>query len=354
MPPSRLPARYQPESSFSGGGMSDTVVCIDGHLERRVVIKALAPAVDAGRILDELAALQEIRSKHVVQIYDVIRDAGGGVEAIVEEHIPGSDVSVIQTPIKADEFISLIYPIAEGIADIHDHNRVHRDIKPTNMKYDAEGILKIFDFGLSRIDGVDAQTLKVIGTRGYMAPELFTPATGGKVLFTKAIDTFAFGSTALMVATGNLPADLRRMPPHLPGRGVDFANLGFSLPNDVETVLGTCFAVNPVNRPTMRSVSDLLAMHLLKDRHRALIVLYATAHELHAGNRVADISSGADGLRVTYDAFVFRLSNIRGNVAINNQPVTAGYEIRGSCVIVLGIGRRITSVTVDVAHPEVS
>src|SRR5215204_3932851 len=225
MSQSRLPRRYQPESSFSGGGMSNTIVCLDTHLQRRVVIKALAPGVDTGRILDELAALQEIRSKHVVQIYDVIRGAAGEVEAIVEEYLPGSDLSAILPPTASDEFIRLIYPIAEGIADIHDHNRVHRDIKPTNMKYDGENILKIFDFGLSRIDGVDAHTLNVIGTRGYMAPELFMQATGGKVLFTKAIDTFAFGSTALMITTGNLPPELMLLPPRLPGTGIDFANL---------------------------------------------------------------------------------------------------------------------------------
>ena len=57
---SRLPARYRPEFSFANGGMSDTVVCLDTHLERRVVIKKLALGVDTGRILDELAALQGI------------------------------------------------------------------------------------------------------------------------------------------------------------------------------------------------------------------------------------------------------------------------------------------------------
>jgi hypothetical protein len=58
-------------------------------------------------------------------------------------------------------------------------------------------------------------------------------------------------------------------------------------------------------------------------------------------------------LRVRYDGFGFRVSNILGDVAINNQQISDGHEIKGSCVIVLGVGRHITSVTVDVAHPEV-
>jgi serine/threonine-protein kinase len=53
--------------------------------------------------------------------------------------------------------------------------------------------LKIFDFGLSRIDGIDAETLNVIGTRGYMAPELFDIGADGKVHFTTAIDILHLG-----------------------------------------------------------------------------------------------------------------------------------------------------------------
>jgi len=221
------------------------------------------------------------------------------------------------------------------------------------MKYDIEHFLNIFDFGLSRIDGIDAETLNVIGTRGYMAPELFDIGADGKAHFTTAIDIFAFGSTALKIATGNLPADLLQLPPRLPCVDIDFTNLGYPLPDDLATGLQQCFEVSPSDRPKMRVVADLLARHLLRDLHRALIILHGTPYELHAGRRAADISLGPDSLRITYDGFVFRISNIRGNVSINNQAVNDGFEIIGSCVIVLGVGHRITSVTVDVAHPEV-
>src|SRR5580700_6672658 len=105
--------------------MSDTIVCTDTHLEREVVVKTLKPGADAKRILDELSALEAIRSKHVVQIYDVIRDAKGNVVAIIEEYLPGKDLTEISIPKNSAEFLRLAYPIAEGIADIHAHKRVH-------------------------------------------------------------------------------------------------------------------------------------------------------------------------------------------------------------------------------------
>ena len=89
-----LPPRYKPEQSVTGGGMSDAILCVDQHLERRVLIKSLKAGINQKRLLDELAALQAIRSKHVVQIYDVIRDKKGRMTAIVEEYLSGTDLSV--------------------------------------------------------------------------------------------------------------------------------------------------------------------------------------------------------------------------------------------------------------------
>jgi serine/threonine-protein kinase len=182
--------------------MSDAVICKDRHLDRLVVIKSLKKDAEPQRLLDELAALQEIRSKHVVQVYDVIRDGSGTICAIVEEFVPGDDLFSTPTPTSADDLIKALYPIAEGIADIHSHHLVHRDIKPNNMKFDAEFCLKIFDFGLSRLEGAGATTTDVVVTPGVGAPELFVAGPSGKVEFSQAIDVYAFGATALFLPLG--------------------------------------------------------------------------------------------------------------------------------------------------------
>ena len=53
------------------GGIGTVVVCTDTNLDRKVAIKFVQPGGEHRRLLDELAALQRIRSKHVVQIFDV-------------------------------------------------------------------------------------------------------------------------------------------------------------------------------------------------------------------------------------------------------------------------------------------
>lgn len=336
--------------------MSDAIVCTDQHLERHVIIKRLKSGTDQRRLMDEIAALQAIRSKHVVQIYDVINDKSGNVVAVVEEYLSGPDLTSTLAPADAETFMKLIYPMAEGIADIHAHGRVHRDIKRQNMKYDAEGCLKIFDFGLAR-DLSTASTMGIVGTPGYMAPELFEQSKGGRSSFTPAVDTFAFAATALAVVLGKLPRALRETPPELPSTTVDFTRLSFSLPSEISKLLNLCIHQRASERPPIKTVAETIGLHLLRDRHRALLSVGGKSYMLDKANRVVRLSTKDQGsLTITYDGLRFVIGEVEGDVAVNNLRASNGASLPGSCVIVLGApelqGRR-TSITVDVSHPEV-
>lgn len=148
-----LPTRYALKAALTGGGMSDTLHCRDTVLKRDVVIKALKPGIAPHRLLDELAALSAIRSRFVVEIYDVIRDSNGDVIAVIEEFLGGPSLAACAAGYVATDALRALYPVAAGIAQVHAHGRVHRDIKPENMKFDDEGQLNIFDFGLAKLAG---------------------------------------------------------------------------------------------------------------------------------------------------------------------------------------------------------
>ncbi len=351
----KLPARYKAVGApFSGGGMATAFKCEDQHLERDVLIKILQPGIDQKRILDEVKALSAIRSKHVVQIYDVLKDEADKVVALIEEFLPGKDLGEI-LPIKdVASFLRHIYAITCGLADIHAVGVVHRDIKPNNMKVDAEGCLRIFDFGLSRTDGVNCETIGTIGTPGYIAPELWAPPHK-KVTFTSSVDVFAFGATALKLIRGKLPADLRAMPPNLPCSDADFTKFG--LPVDIGTILNACLVVDPAKRPTIQAVRDLVGRHLLYGRHKATMIVDGKIHYLDKVGQVVKLSSGSLGaINVTYDGYDFVAANVVGDVYINNMGITPAQPLPGACVITLGapsLGYHRSYITFDVTHPEV-
>lgn len=346
-----IPHRYLPSGRSMSGGMGSVVLCADTVLERSVAIKFISSAAHRRRMDDEVAALLKLRSKHVVQVYDVVRAAADEI-GIVQEFIDGRDLfESYAPPASVEAYYKQIWQIASGIWDIHELGVIHRDIKPNNMKTDPEGVIKIFDFGLARDDGPSAKTRGFVGTPGFAAPELYARPFS----FTNAVDTYAFGATALYLATGGLPAEMLEQPPRI-NLAVYFHTLG--LAPEIAGLLNLCLAFDPLTRPPMKNVRDALARHILFDKHRALVVHQARASVLSATNRTVNLAFGTIGaLSIRYDGLSFQVDSVSGEVAINNQPVMAGASLPGACVVALGAAHRRANerrfITFDISHPEI-
>lgn len=346
----KIPDRYEEAKQHFSGGMATVFVYEDTVLWRQVAIKVMPGSAKTRRILDELRALLKMRSKHVVQVYDVLSDTND--LAIIQEFIDGKDLfEEAIAPKSKHEFLKMIWQIASGISDIHAEGVIHRDIKPNNIKLDSEGVVKIFDFGLARNEGINAATIGFVGTPGFAAPELYQHNSK----FSASVDTYAFGITALFLAFRDLPPELKEEPPKSCSNY--FVKTSYDLADEISEILHSCLALIPLDRPKMADVKDVLAKHLLHNRHRALVIDNATAYLLDADNRRHRIAQPNKGeIEIEYDGFCFRVREIRGDVFINNQTVSIGYELPGACVIAIGsIEKKFDRVyvTFDLSHPEI-
>jgi serine/threonine protein kinase len=348
-----LPSRYIRTGASQDGGMGTVVFCNDSHLERPVAIKFIQDQKNHRRILDELDALLKMRSKHVVQIYDVVRPDANTI-GIVQEFIEGNDLFNDPFPVQSKQnYLKTIWQIAAGIADIHDAGVIHRDIKPNNMKLDHEGIVKIFDFGLARDEGSKAVTRGFVGTPPFAAPELYR----ADAHFTQAVDAYAFGSTALYLALHDHPDNLKKMPPVLQGGGF-FNIIPFEFDPAVINILNQCLLENPAERPTLQAVKNELARYLLIDKHQGLFVFNGKPSYLNSTNRDVLLEVPNIGrLGVSYNGLSFNVSEVSGEVLINNRIPTVGDEMPGSCVVSLGVAPRRANervfVTFDISNPEI-
>ncbi len=349
-------SRYVPTGVTAAGGFGSVVVYTDKNLDRKVAIKFLQPGGEHRRLLDELAALQRIRSKHVVQIYDVAHFNPGSRLGIIEEFIEGESLETLLGKVTMKNgFLPLLYQAATGIADIHAVGIVHRDVKPSNMLVDAEGILKIIDFNLSRAED-DAETVGFVGTPGYAAPELYSP---GHVAFDAAVDVYALGVTAWALLHGKkLSKDLMADPPR-PNQW-KAASGGFAaLPLDAELarLLDASVAPVPSDRPTAAELSSRVARVLLYNKHRALFLGAAQPFELNASNPRVTLTDPRGSLTVEYDGLDFRATSVTGEVWVNNMRLTPRATLCGCCVVALGAPSLRASdrvfITMDVSHPEV-
>lgn len=350
-----LPPRFVPVSSQSGG-MSSVIKCNDTRLNRPVMVKHLDPAYDRQRLLDEIQALQSIRSDYVVQIYDVVTDKSGVIVGVVEEYCEGVDLSESIGNIDYSKFLKFGYQLISGIAEVHDNNIIHRDIKPHNVRIGALDRSTLIDFGLARpSDG--AKTVSAIGTSGFMAPELFYPNAKGAIEFSKSIDVFAFASSMYLLATGGLPADLCKRPPNLPAGTPDFASLPFHIDPILRGLLEDSIRRNANERPTAHELQIVFKRVLLRGRHRALLNIANNPQYLDANKRRASAAfGGLASLTIDYNDDNFVVVGVAGDVYVNAGKVAVGYIFPGSCVIAFGapdLGARRQYITFDVSHPGV-
>lgn len=352
-------SRYVPTGGAAAGGIGSVVFCQDTNLDRTVAVKFVQPGVEHRRLLDELAALQRVRSKHVVEIFDLAYFDPGSRMGIVQEYIDGTDLSDFIGKVAPDNaLVRMIFQIASGLTDIHAVGVVHRDIKPANVRVDAEGILKIIDFNLAR-PANDAHTHGFIGTPGFAAPELYAP---GRVSFDSAIDMYALGVTAWMLLFGpKLPRHLASRPPHADAwknSGGGFTTPVGSIDPILLGLLAACMSDAPEVRPSAADVAERARRVLLRGQHRALFVDEAgRTHELSAATPPAKLSGTHGTMVVRYDGLDFRADSVTGEVWVNNPRVAAGEIFPKGCVIALGDPARRANdrvfITMDVSQPEV-
>lgn len=350
-----IPKRYKQVRQPMRGGMSRVYICEDSLLKRRVVVKFVNSPVDEGRLLDEILALQNVKSKHVVQIYDVFYDPNLPGYGIVLEYVDGPNPSISPDgPDPARRFISLLYQIATGLSDLHGQGIIHRDIKLDNIKVDESGLAKIYDFGLARFLGINNETQGFVGTLGYAAPELLRD---DKVDFTEAIDVYSFGVLAWHLSGESLPATLS---PIRRGDVPSFRALPVGIPPSICKLLDASLSIDPANRPAIRDLQLALEDNLLVGKHKGLLVAPNAVQTIDITRPFVRInlgtSPGADrwSIGISYTGHHFEVVETVGDVKVNNRSILPGEVMPKSCVITLGAGSdRKAFATFDISNPEV-
>jgi len=203
----RVGGRYRLERLLGGGGMALVYAASDDRLDRTVALKVLADNLAEHveireRFLREARIAARLAHPHIVEVYD---SGQGERPYIVMEYVDGAtlaDELRRRGPLAPHEAGALVAQAADGLAHAHAAGVVHRDVKPENLLVDADGALKIADFGIAHaVEGTRlTSTGAVLGTASYLAPE---QATGDTV--TPATDVYALGAVLYELLTGRPP-----------------------------------------------------------------------------------------------------------------------------------------------------
>src|SRR4051812_34985031 len=111
-----LPTRYQPTGKYFGGGQGVVSIWKDTSLSREVAVKVLSTRGIGGSLRQEAALLGAIKSKHVVELFEIGRDSSSGKEYMIMEYVAGADLIGYSPPGVRDLLLTL-FQIASGVND---------------------------------------------------------------------------------------------------------------------------------------------------------------------------------------------------------------------------------------------
>ena len=199
--------RYRIVRKLGSGGMADVYLAEDEELGRRVAIKILNDrhANDESfveRFRREAKNAAGLSHPNIVSIYD--RGEAEGTYYIAMEYLDGrslKELVVARGPLPIGDAIEFTRQVLGALRFAHRKGVVHRDIKPHNVMADADGRLKVTDFGIARA-GVSQMTEagSIIGTAQYLSPE---QARGAGV--DQRSDLYSVGILLYEMLTGTVP-----------------------------------------------------------------------------------------------------------------------------------------------------
>jgi len=202
--------RYEVLGELGQGAMGVVYKARDPLIDRVVAIKTinLGLAMDEkeeyeGRFYQEAKAAGRLNHPNIVTIYDVGKS--GDVAYIAMEFLEGRELRDILREgvlLPVDQVLNIVAQVALGLAYAHEHDIVHRDVKPSNIMVIRDGHAKITDFGIARMasSSVRTQTGMVLGSPKYMSPEQVM----GKPIDQRS-DIFSLGVMLYEMLTGQSP-----------------------------------------------------------------------------------------------------------------------------------------------------
>ncbi len=213
-----ISGKYRLEAVLGRGGMGSVWHALHLGLNAPVAIKLMDPAVMKtsgmlARFHREAQAAAQLRSPHVVQIFDHGVDTDSGVPFIVMELLEGESLADRLTRVGVltpRETSRIITEVCRALARAHDAGIVHRDLKPANLflvANDDQEVTKVLDFGIAKQQlpeqGLDSMTNSgsILGTPLYMSPEQIK---GGKLVDGRS-DLWSLAVVACECLTGKRP-----------------------------------------------------------------------------------------------------------------------------------------------------
>ncbi|MCD8203997.1 MAG: serine/threonine protein kinase [Coprobacillus sp.] len=247
--------RYRISARLGKGGMAEVYEAYDIVFKRSVAVKF----INEDEMMSESSLTRfENEATIAASLYhpNIVKVLGHGLENgrpyIVEELINGETLKEIldfRSPLPLSECIDIMLQVTSALGYAHQKGVIHCDIKPQNIFIEADGTVKIGDFGISEAVGLNHnQVGEVKGSVHYLAPEI----TEGKPASIQS-DIYAIGITFYEIVTGRTPFSNKKKAmdvalAHVNEKMLSPKTYIPSLPDEIERIIMTATEKKPRKR----------------------------------------------------------------------------------------------------------
>jgi serine/threonine protein kinase len=252
--------RYKILQPLGAGGMSKVYLCEHSDMGHRVAMKVLSKQSGkdkslVARFIREARVAAALNHPNVVRAHD-IDSTGGTIHYIIMDFVDGVSLNGLvrqRGKLKPAHAAHYVAQAACGLQHIHEAGLLHRDIKPGNLLVDRDGVVKILDLGLARLqEDEERLTAKyndgaILGTADFIAPEQSLVNTE----VDHRADIYGLGCTFYFMLTGNVPFPgniAKKLIGHQTKEPEPVSMLAPETPPELERVVKRMMAKKPKDR----------------------------------------------------------------------------------------------------------
>lgn len=207
--------------------------------------------------LGEYEKLAYLNHPNIVRAYGIfLSDEKTPLSILLELCIQDINKAIKSSSMSKIDIAKAIYQIVEAMKYVHSKSLIHRDLKPSNILIGSDGLIRVSDFGISKLMSSEEQMSTLgVGTQKFMAPEILLEKK-----YDEKVDVYSFGVLAFfMISGGEMPR-------------INIIDVGngrkAKIPSDftplATSIISNCWNFDPKTRPSFKQILEDLESNSYK------------------------------------------------------------------------------------------